>query len=140
MYTGWAVAKSIRMEKEQKDALIKGLYKEKLKNPKWQALRLRVFERDHFCCVRCGEEERELHVHHLDYIPGIAPHMYPMDMLRTLCDLCHEKENERDKIEKYLYNTLKMKGFSVYDLLALSCKVDTEEDFTKALLRVLRKT
>lgn len=128
------------MEPKVKDQLIKNLYKEKLKNPKWQALRLRVFERDHFSCVICGAEDRELQVHHLDYIPGVSPHMYPMDMLRTLCDLCHEKENDRDKIEKYLYNTLKMKGFSVYDLLSLSCKVDTEEQFTKALLRVLRKT
>lgn len=128
------------MEKKEKEQQIKNLYKEKLKNPKWQALRLRVFERDHFCCTRCGEEERELHVHHVDYIPGIEPHMYPMDMLKTLCDKCHEKEKDRLGIEQYLYNTLKMKGFSVYDLLSLSCKVDTDLEFTKSLLRVLRKT
>ena len=42
------------------------------------------------------------------------------------------------ELEKYLSNTLKMKGFLLSDLLALSCKIDTDKKFTETLLKVLR--
>lgn len=114
-------------------------YKEKLQNPKWQKKRLEIFQRDNFTCVVCFDSDNTLHVHHVDYIPGIAPWDYPNDMLKTYCARCHEKENDRDKVEKYLYNTLKMKGFAVYDLLALSLIVDQDKEFTEDLLRALRR-
>jgi hypothetical protein len=110
-----------------------------LRSPLWQKKRLLIFDRDHWMCTRCFDTKSNLQVHHLDYIPGVLPHEYPDDMLTTLCDQCHAKENDRDKIQKYLYNTLKMKGFAIYDLLALSCKVDTDTEFTEELLRALRR-
>ena len=80
-----------------------------------------------------------LEVHHLDYLGDFKPWEYPMDMLITVCKTCHNKENTRYKSEKMLLNTLKMKGFMVGDLVALSCKFDTEDNFTKSLLTALRK-
>lgn len=115
-------------------------YAEELRDPRWQKKRLFVLNRDHWRCTRCFNAEINLQIHHLDYIPGIKPYEYPDDMLATLCETCHGKEMDRDKIQKYLYNTLKMKGFAIYDLLALSCKVDTDTDFTRELLTVLRNS
>jgi hypothetical protein len=116
----------------------KKTYLEELRDPRWQQKRLKIFERDHWLCTWCRDSKTNLQVHHKDYIPGIPPYDYPDDMLTTLCEKCHARENDRDKIQKYLYNTLKMKGFAIYDLLALSCKVDTDEDFTRELLNALR--
>lgn len=31
-------------------------YKEKLKDPRWQKKRLQIFERDDWCCQKCGDE------------------------------------------------------------------------------------
>ena len=113
-------------------------YSEKLRNPKWQQKRLKIFERDNWTCKCCGDKERNQHVHHVDYIPGIDPWDYSDDMLITLCDVCHAKENGRIELEKNLATTLKMKGFLISDLLALSCKIDTNERFTISLLKTLR--
>lgn len=117
-------------------------YKEDLKRASWQEMRLKVFQRDNFRCqaAHCTNiiSDQFLHVHHLDYIPDCKPYEYPMDMLITLCDKCHEKENNRDELEIHLSTTLKMKGFLLGDLLHLSCKIDTDDKFTKALLKILR--
>ena len=64
---------------------------------------------------------------------------YPDDMLISLCRKCHEAEQQRPKEEKYLINTLRMKGFLVSDLLAHSVLIDTDENFTKNLLKILRE-
>lgn len=66
-------------------------YAEKLKDPRWQELRLKVMERDGFCCVACSNKEKTLHVHHCSYVKGINPWEYPHQCLVTLCDSCHER-------------------------------------------------
>lgn len=64
---------------------------------------------------------------------------YPDDMLISLCRKCHESEQLRPKEEKYLINTLRMKGFLVSDLLAHATLIDTDEEFTMKLLKILRE-
>jgi 5-methylcytosine-specific restriction endonuclease McrA len=118
---------------------MKQTYSEKLRNPLWQRKRLDVFSRDNFTCTCCGNKNKELQVHHLDYIPGIEPWEYPLDMLTTLCADCHAAENARPKHETYLLNSLKMKGFLVGDILRLSTKLDTDPFFTNYLKNFLRK-
>jgi 5-methylcytosine-specific restriction endonuclease McrA len=113
-------------------------YSQKLRDPKWQRLRLEVFNRDNFTCTNCGSAHKEIQVHHLDYITGIEPWEYPLDMLTTLCCDCHAKENERTKHETYLLNSLKMKGFLANDVLKLSCIIDTDPKFTKSFKNLLR--
>lgn len=113
-------------------------YSEKLKDPRWQIKRLRIFERDNFACRVCYRKDMELQVHHIDYFPGVDPWDYPNHMLTTLCKEHHEFELGREKVDKYLITTLKSNGFLVPDLLALSCKCDTDEDFVQALLNTLR--
>jgi hypothetical protein len=64
-------------------------YREKLLDPRWQRVRLRVFARDAWSCVVCGDSSRTLHVHHLRYERGREPWESPPDALATLCELCH---------------------------------------------------
>lgn len=112
-------------------------YSENLKNGNWQKRRVDILQRDNFKCTVCGSNEF-LDIHHVDYITGTRAWEYPNDMLKTLCRKCHEKEQPRFKVERYLMDSLKMKGFMVGDLLALSTMVDTEKEFTEKLLKTLR--
>lgn len=71
-------------------------YAEKLRDPKWQKVRLEVFGRDNFRCVICGNEKLELHVHHKFY-DGRDPWDYELSALETLCKLCHAKQHAKPK-------------------------------------------
>lgn len=72
-------------------------YSEKLKDPRWQKKRLKVFERDGWKCVRCGSSKNELNVHHLTYRRN--PWDSPMRDLMTLCKDCHSLKH-RTKAQK----------------------------------------
>ncbi len=113
-------------------------YKEKLRDPRWQRKKNEVLNRDNYQCFDCKSTTKNLQVHHLDYIQGIDPWEYPMDMLRTLCEKCHEKEKGRIDMERHLATTLMHKGFLMSDLLAFSCKLETDTQFCETLLKVLR--
>jgi hypothetical protein len=72
-------------------------YQAKLKHPKWQRVRLQVFERAGFKCECCGDSESTLHVHHLVYSKG-DPWDAPMDTLECLCEVCHEFRSEFNRL------------------------------------------
>lgn len=65
-------------------------YQLKLKHPKWQRKRLEILNRDEFKCTDCGDEETELHIHHLEYENKNNPWEVDSDNLTTLCKNCHE--------------------------------------------------
>lgn len=67
-------------------------YSKKLKDPRWQRLRLEVMERDGFKCTRCGDAKSTLHVNHLKYTGD--PWEAPMEHLETLCEGCHKWRTE----------------------------------------------
>lgn len=92
-------------------------YRRKLKDPRWQKMRLEIFNRDGFKCQYCGTKKETLHVHHLEYLPDLDPWQYPIESLITLCESCHEDEtNYRREQEERLIGTLREIGFSVSDL------------------------
>jgi hypothetical protein len=64
-------------------------YREKLLEPRWQRVRLRVFARDGWSCVACQGTTRTLHVHHLLYEAGKEPWESHPNTLATLCEVCH---------------------------------------------------
>lgn len=66
-------------------------YSEKLKSPKWQRKRLEIMKRDKFKCVKCGDEETTLNVHHKVYHDGLEPWEYENSDLATLCEDCHRE-------------------------------------------------
>jgi hypothetical protein len=69
-------------------------YSQKLRDPRWQKVRLKVLDRDGWKCrdARCkSPAETPLMVHHLRYVAGRDPWDYPLTNFKTLCEQCHEK-------------------------------------------------
>lgn len=64
-------------------------YAEKLLDPRWQKMRLKIMERAGFACEMCGETSQTLHVHHKLYIKDRAPWDYKEAHLACLCSNCH---------------------------------------------------
>jgi hypothetical protein len=63
-------------------------YEELLQRPEWQELR-KMLVSAWPACMRCDARDRELHVHHRYYTPGVMPWDYPVTAFEILCDKCH---------------------------------------------------
>lgn len=72
-------------------------YAEKLKDPRWQKLRLEILERDAFTCQNCDSTTTTLHVHHRRYLKGKDPWDIPVEYLVTLCEACHQEVAESEE-------------------------------------------
>lgn len=84
-------------------------YSEKLKDPRWQALRSEVLIRDDHKCYWCGrtKETITLHVHHEMYI-GKNPWDTPEECLTTVCEECHAINHlPLTELEKLLLTTVR---------------------------------
>lgn len=116
-------------------------YWQKLQDPRWQKLRLEVFQRDQFKCVHCTDSATTLHVHHEYYIGGREPWEYPLSAFTTLCAGCHKRASEESSNQTpawEVYNELYLRcvnGFGVgksngADLIdaVLLCEKDTKID------------
>lgn len=64
-------------------------YSSKLRDPRWQRKRLEVLEAVGWACQNCGEESKELQVHHMLYKRGKNPWEYNPCELVVLCENCH---------------------------------------------------
>ena len=92
-------------------------YSEKLRDPRWQKLRLQVFERDEWTCQLCGDTGSTLAVNHKYYLSSKEPWEYPIDALNTLCESCHSNEYEsRPEAEQQVLLALRVKGFCAADV------------------------
>jgi 5-methylcytosine-specific restriction endonuclease McrA len=78
--------------------MTKQQYSEVLRDPRWQKKRLEILNRDGWSCQKCGSAKDALHVHHREYKAGRLPWDYPGELLITLCQKCHEKE-ESDALD-----------------------------------------
>lgn len=76
-------------------------YSEKLSDPRWQRLRLKIMERDQFACKRCGSKTDTLHVHHIVYEKGLDPWDYDGHQLVTLCKACHGIADDQTVLYPY---------------------------------------
>lgn len=82
-------------------------YSEKLRSPRWQKKRLQILDRDHWSCLCCGSEDKNLQVHHVVYGKR-DPWDYPDELYQTLCEDCHEIRQElTDKASDALRIALK---------------------------------
>lgn len=90
-------------------------YAEKLLDPRWQKLRLEVFQRDNFTCQACGDSTSTLHAHHVLYRPDSeGPWDYPIYLIETLCADCHKEEHESAKVARLsLASALAQNGFGL---------------------------
>ena len=64
-------------------------YADRLKDPRWQKMRLKVMEYAKFRCQICGDGKSTLHVHHSYYTRGKEPWQYPMGSLICICEYHH---------------------------------------------------
>lgn len=74
-------------------------YSDKLKDPRWQKMRLEVFSRAGFSCEHCFADSKTLHAHHNYYVSGREPWEYPKDSISCLCKECHEIVTLRNGME-----------------------------------------
>jgi hypothetical protein len=65
----------------------KKVYGEKLRDPRWQKLRLEIMNRDGFACKLCHDAKSTLNIHHLKY--EREPWDCAPEYLITLCEDCH---------------------------------------------------
>ena len=65
-----------------------------LNRKRWALLRLRIFERDNWRCVRCGKAGRLQADHIVPLAKGGAP--YALDNLQTLCSEDHRLKTQAD--------------------------------------------
>jgi hypothetical protein len=74
-------------------------YSDLLKDPRWQRLRLKIFERDGWRCRDCGRGDRSLNIHHCIYVRGIKPWECDPSLLLTVCeDPCHmDRQNAENE-------------------------------------------
>lgn len=63
-------------------------YGQKLRDPRWQKMRLTILQRDDFTCRFCGDKETELHVHHEEYSGD--PWEADESKMKTVCKVCHK--------------------------------------------------
>lgn len=95
-------------------------YQEKLLDPRWQKIRLEIFERDGWKCRICRSESETLHVHHTYYEPGKEPWDYHSSLV-TLCSSCHEAEPSiRSGYLLMLKKALDAEGFVSDDIYTLT--------------------
>ncbi len=66
-------------------------YMEKLRDPRWQKLRLEVLDAAAWRCTWCGTSKKNLQIHHGYYSKGAEPWEYPKENLHVLCEHCHEQ-------------------------------------------------
>lgn len=67
---------------------------EKYKDPRWQKKRLEVMQAAGFACQNCGDTTSTLNVHHSIYYRDKSPWEYTNNLLRCLCESCHEDIEE----------------------------------------------
>ncbi len=97
------------------------------RDPRWQRLRLRVFERDGWKCRMCNQDGKTLHAHHPVYRAfSEGPWDYEVDELVTVCEDCHKEEHETKSLGKsaMLLEFVKQGVWSEEDFLHYSVLVE----------------
>jgi 5-methylcytosine-specific restriction endonuclease McrA len=76
-------------------------YAKKLKDPRWQRIRLKVLERDNFKCQypNCNHIHAQLHVHHIKYYSG-DPWDTPLKYLISYCEIHHKLKHKKSNAKK----------------------------------------
>ena len=110
----------------------KAEYAAKLKDPRWQKLRLQALDRDGWACRVCGTNTETLHAHHSFYDWGADPWDYPPATIITVCDDCHNMEHANWGCDG-LHRTLCANGYwSLYqrDFLASAFHIPGQRPLT----------
>ena len=94
-------------------------YSELLKHPKWQRARLERLEAAGWACETCAATQKNLQVHHKQYVRGRLPWDYAADELEVLCEDCHGKEHGIIKARRTLRPVMRQPADRIAWLLLL---------------------
>lgn len=95
-------------------------YSDKLKDPRWQKTRLKIFERDEFKCKICNRDTETLHAHHTYYEDFKDPWDYPDRAIITLCETCHNlSHNFKQIVDLLLIDAVDKSGNHIFDKIQL---------------------
>lgn len=97
----------------------KNTYSEKLKDPRWQKLRLEVMNNNDFHCEMCGDGEQTLHVHHKEYFKGREVWEYHASQLACICENCHTTIHNKDDFLKLVCSYAPLDGPCNRDEIAM---------------------
>lgn len=111
-------------------------YAQKLKDPRWQRMRLEKLEEARWECGECGEKAKTLHVHHRIYRKGREPWEYEFRELQVLCEDCHEAHhNDERTMNEILAHVQYTEALSV-----LGGYFDHDEEVDQGYLEMARQT
>jgi hypothetical protein len=79
--------------------------KEQYLHPKWQKKKLETLEHYNWACELCNEQEKMLHIHHINYKENCKIWEYNVGELQVLCEDCH-KEVHYTKEKPFDFNNL----------------------------------
>lgn len=100
-------------------------YADKLKDPRWQKVRLEIMSRDEWACVACKRKDRTLNVHHTYYKMGKEPWEYDEKSLVTLCEECHSFEHDyRKHLEGCILHCFERNGLLADDIDRLEAVIE----------------
>jgi len=94
-------------------------YWQKLKDPRWQKLRLEAMQKSNFCCQVCFNNEKTLNVHHKEYFKGYEPWDYEVEQLCVLCEECHKETHDNLNFLKWVSSYLPLDGDKNRDEIAM---------------------
>lgn len=110
-------------------------YKEQIKDPRWQKRRLEIFQKDEFTCKLCGNSQKTLHVHHIEYLSNHKIWEYDDKHLITLCEDCHSYVHELKALniisKGVPYSDVLSFIETISELTAVSYKIKKERDIEK---------
>jgi hypothetical protein len=91
-------------------------YLEQLQTFEWRIKAIEIKIRDDHECQICGKT-KDLHVHHVVYLPNLMAWQYPSNYYITLCETCHLYEhsiidNRIDEIKELLLSG--MMGIDIF--------------------------
>lgn len=94
-------------------------YQSLLQTPEWDEKRKSILARDGYQCRQCGIKDVTLHVHHHFYYPNTQPWDYDDEVLVTLCEQCHEREEFNKGFDSLGFRYLLTIGFTRENILRL---------------------
>jgi hypothetical protein len=105
---------------------MKKTYSEKLRDPRWQKMRLQIMERDGFACQFCRSTEKTLNIHHKIYDKKREPWEYDGSALVTCCEACHtELEVAKWNAGLIIGDNDGLRAFQMFNRATDDCKVST---------------
>jgi hypothetical protein len=90
-------------------------YSEKLRDPRWQSVRVDILNRDNHTCQWCGSVDDVLHIHHLYYEKDKEPWEADYRYLITICEYCHEEHHI--KLKDYISELVNCLGKFKYSAI-----------------------